>query len=270
MPQTTTAPSFTDLLRSAITEPGHVSAAYFAFHNYSLGNQLLALFQCHARGIPTGPIATFPRWKELRRYVRKGEKAIELCMPVTCKRTTTNDETGESDDATFTRFVLRRNWFVLAQTDGEPYLPPAPPAWDKTRALAALDITETPFDLMDGNCQGYARGRSIAVSPIAVSPFKTLIHEAAHVLHGHTTEARMQDSDITPRDLREVEAEAVAYILIATLTPNDAETLSASRGYLQHWMQDRDAIPEASARKIFKVADQILRAGRESAEGQAR
>jgi hypothetical protein len=32
------------------------------------------------------PIASFNRWKELGRHVKRGEKAITLCMPVTCKR----------------------------------------------------------------------------------------------------------------------------------------------------------------------------------------
>jgi hypothetical protein len=35
-----------------------------------------------------------------------------------------------------------------------------------------------------------------------------------------------------------------------------------SRGYIQHWNQDGQPIPERSAAKIFKTADQILRAGR--------
>ena len=29
---------FADLLRSAVTEPGIISTAYTAFHNYSIGN----------------------------------------------------------------------------------------------------------------------------------------------------------------------------------------------------------------------------------------
>jgi len=40
-------------------------------------------------------------------------------------------------------FVWKPNWFVLAQTDGEPVPMTEIPAWDKTRALAALNITET-------------------------------------------------------------------------------------------------------------------------------
>jgi antirestriction protein ArdC len=219
------------------------------------------LGQCHARGIALGPIATFPRWKGLGRYVRKGEKAIELCQPVTCKRTIENTETGEQDEATLTRFVYRRNWFVLAQTDGQPYAPPAVPGWDQTRALAALEITETPFELADGNCQGYARARSIAVSPIAALPFKTTIHEIAHIVLGHTAEGELQDDERTPRNLREVEAEATALLICAALNQPGVD---CCRGYIQHWY-DGHEIPEANARRILKAADQILRAGRENA-----
>src|SRR5687768_5299445 len=99
-PTTTTQPTqpdFATLLQQATTEPGQLSAAYFAFHGYSLGNILLALFQCHARGIPLGPIACFNRWKELGRHVRRGERAIELCMPVQRKRTTKGtDDAGNA------------------------------------------------------------------------------------------------------------------------------------------------------------------------------
>ena len=57
--------TFSDLLQQAVTEPGTISAAYSAFHQYSVGNQLLALGQCMARGIQPGPMATFPKWKDL-------------------------------------------------------------------------------------------------------------------------------------------------------------------------------------------------------------
>ena len=55
--------SFADLLQSAVSEPGSISQAYQQFHTYSLGNQLLAMFQCHERNITPGPINTFPGWK---------------------------------------------------------------------------------------------------------------------------------------------------------------------------------------------------------------
>src|SRR5258707_6650837 len=73
--------SFTDLLRSAVSDPGVLSAAYRQFHNYSLGNQLLAWSQCLACGMQPGPLATYPRWRELRRQVRPGGKANPLFLP---------------------------------------------------------------------------------------------------------------------------------------------------------------------------------------------
>src|SRR5688572_3964043 len=181
----TAAPlSFTQLLEQAVNEPGFISSAYTAFHNYSLGTQLLALAQCLQRGIQPGPIATFPRWKELGRFVRKGEKAITLCRPVTVKRTTATDDSSE-ETTTATWVVYRANWFVLAQTEGQALTDQPTAAWDKDRALSGLDVQEVPFDAMNGNCLGFARGRSIAVNPVNPLPWKTRSHELAHVLLGH-------------------------------------------------------------------------------------
>ena len=70
-----TPKAFADLLQSAVQEPGILSRAYSQFHSYSLGNQLLAMVQCHEREVEPGPMATYPRWQELGRQVRKGEKA---------------------------------------------------------------------------------------------------------------------------------------------------------------------------------------------------
>ena len=259
----TSAPAtFAALLESAVNEPGILSSAYCAFHNYSIGNQLLAWSQCMARGIQPGPIGTFQRWKELGRYVRKGEKAIELCMPVMCKRTVDRtDESGNptTDEAAFTRFIYRRNWFVLAQTDGQP-LPEAPtPTWDRAKALQSLDVTEVTFDALNGNVMGFARGRSIAISPVNPMPHKTTFHELGHVLLGHTTEGEQNDGELTPRNLRECEAEAVALLCCAALGLPGVE---CSRGYIQNWWGQGNPIPERSAQRILKAADQILKAGR--------
>ena len=258
----TLAPAaFADLLQRAVTEPGIISKAYTAFHGYSIGNQLLALVQCAERGIDPGPISTFQGWKDQGRWVRRGERAVVLCMPVTSKRKV-EQEDGSEGELTFTRFVYASRWFVLSQTQGEPVDPQRIAAWDQAKALQSLGITEEPFTMTNGNCQGYARGRSIAVSPIAELPVKTWLHEAAHVVLGHTVEAEsgLTDSDMTPRSLREVEAEAVALVCLEALGLPGAEH---SRGYIQHWNAHRGAkaIPERSAQRIFKAADLLLKAG---------
>jgi hypothetical protein len=192
---------FRQLLEEAVTKPGSMLRAYSLFWNYSLGNQLLALFQAHKRGISLGPIASFNRWKELGRHVKRGEKAIELCMPVTVRRTVTEKSTDGTDTETeiaFKRFVYKRNWFMLSQTDGAEYQIPAIPAWHRARALQALNVEEMPFEMLNGNCQGYAKGRQIALNPLAQLPAKTTFHELAHIELGHTSEA-VHDSETLPR-----------------------------------------------------------------------
>jgi N-terminal domain of anti-restriction factor ArdC len=139
---------FRQLLEEAVTKPGTLMKAYSLFSNCSLGNQILALIQANRRNIPLGPIASFNRWKDIGRYVKHGEKAIELCMPITMKRTVTDqgaDGNESETEITFKRFVFRRNWFMLSQTDGAAYRIPAIPAWDRARALATLNVQEIPF-----------------------------------------------------------------------------------------------------------------------------
>jgi antirestriction protein ArdC len=252
--------SFAELLQQAVNEPGVLSRAYSAFHAYSIGNQLLAWFQCLERGLQPGPMATFPRWKELGRYVRRGEKAIVLCQPVSVKRSIERED-GTKEDVSFTKFVYRPHWFVLSQTDGKD-LPSEPiPSWDRAKALATLAITEVPFDLMDGNVMGFARRREIAISILNPMPHKTTFHELAHVLLGHTVEGEQADGELTPRNLRECEAEAVALLCCATLGLPGVEF---SRGYIQTWWGIGNPIPERSAQRVLKVADQILKAGARS------
>ena len=257
------------------------TTAYSRFWNYSVGNQLLAFWQCLDRKLEPGPIHTFMGWKELGRHVKKGEKAITLCMPVSVKRRrqdSSADPSPHQVDAakqqatgvatvvsnsqgaeTVTVFTYKSHWFVLSQTDGEAYIPTALPDWSEDRALEMLKVTREAFSHMDGNCQGYASRRTVAVSPIAALPHKTLMHEIAHVVLGHTTEdpGLLDDHERTPRSLREAEAESVALIVCESLNLAGADF---SRGYIQHWLAGQ-AIPERSAQRIFRAADQILKAG---------
>ena len=248
--------NFSQLLQDAVNQPGIISKCYSTFHGYSIGNQLLAWSQCVSREIPIGPIASFNAWKKLGRSVSKGQKAIALVMPVTI---TKKDAAGEKTGEVFSMFTMRNNWFVLGQTEGDEYVNEVvTPAWDKAAALAKLDISEVAFDYPNGNCQGYASGRTIAINPVAVLPHKTRFHELAHVVLGHTTDEVMSDSEVTPRDIREVEAEGVAYILCSVL---DLPGLQESRGYIQNWLQGAE-VTDKSAQRIFSAANKILEAGK--------
>jgi hypothetical protein len=274
-------PDWAKLLIDAVNQPGVISAAYSRFWNYSVGNQILAMIQCLMRGIEPGPIHTFKGWSDIGRQVKKGERAITLCMPVKIKRKKskeapdlrsvrvgdgaerqTNAPDGVTDNAdgtiNMTVFTYKPHWFVLSQTSGDPYQPQELPEWSEACALHTLIIDRVPFDYPSGNCQGYASGRKVSISPIAALPHKTLFHELAHILLGHTEEnATLDDHDRTPINLREVEAEAVALICCESLgLPGIAEC----RGYIQGWL-GKEAISDRSAQRIFKAADSILKAG---------
>lgn len=243
------------MLTDAVTQPGIISKCYSTFHGYSIGNQMLAWSQCMARQIELGPIATFKKWQELGRQVKKGEKALQLVMPVTISK---KDGAGEKTGESFQWFTLKNNWFTLAQTEGADFVNESVnPAWDKCKALETLQITEIKFDSPNGNSQGYAIGKNIAINPVAVLPHKTRFHELAHVVLGHTLESTMSDDDRTPKDIREVEAESVSYILCSLL---DLPGLIESRGYIQSWLAGAE-ISDKSAQRIFSAADKILKAG---------
>jgi len=245
---------WSELLAQAVSQPGLILKAYSAFWGYSLGNQMAALLQCRLRGIEPGPIDTYRGWLNKGRQVRKSEKAIWLCMPLTRKKA--NDETGE-EDLYISAFVWKPRWFVLSQTDGEPVPMPEMPEWNKERALTALGIEEIPFTHTNGNTQGFSRGNKIAISPLAALPHKTLFHELAHSIL-HASEAEIIDSERTPKSLREVEAESVAMLVCESLGLSCAEY---ARGYIQGWLEG-ESTPEKSAQRIFGAADRILRAGR--------
>ena len=262
--QSADIPKWAALLVEAVNKPGLIMEAYSAFHNYSIGNQILALVQCHLRGLQPGPINTFPKWQTLGRVVKRGERALTLCMPITRKQR----EEESDEEHTFTSFAYKPRWFVVSQTQGRELEPTTIPEWDSEEAIAALSIERVAFDKTDGNCQGFARKRQIAINPVAQLPYKTLFHELAHVILGHTTEADFADTETTPRNLREVEAEAVALLCCESL---GLEGTDYCRGYIQNWLYqgvgfNADAIPEKSAQKIFRSADQIIRAGRPTRE----
>jgi antirestriction protein ArdC len=258
-PDAPETPKWADLLERAVKEPGVIASCYSRFWNYSVGNMLLAWCQCLDRQIELGPLNTYRGWAGLGRQVKRGEKALTLCMPLTFKRDTgERDENDQQIVQKVARFMFKSRWFVLAQTEGDDsYQVPEVPGWDLELALANLGIGRIPFTALSGNTQGYAREGKIAISPLAENPVKTTVHEMAHVLL-HLSEEMHESGGSLPRNVKEVEAEATALLVVATLGLPGVEQC---RGYVQFWV-DSEGIAEESARRIMGAADKILKAGR--------
>lgn len=82
------------LLDEAVSKPDYIHQAYSRFYSYSLGNQLLALFQCFERGIQPGPLASFRSGKNWAGMLRRARRQLRcVChsrvrAPVRLRKTT--------------------------------------------------------------------------------------------------------------------------------------------------------------------------------------
>lgn len=248
----TTPPEWHDLLKAALEMPGQAGNTYNRFRRFSIGNQVLLMIQ----GL-FEPVNTYKGWTALGRQVRKGSKAKSIYVPMFRKK---EDKDGEEHQF-LSGFKLVPSMFGVSETDGDDLPPYEPPTWSKERALAKLKITEVPFELLDGNVQGYSAGREVAINPVAVYPFKTLMHELGHIVAGHTSEDHMIEYG-THRGLKEFEAEASAYLILNELGALEQFNAAESRDYIQTWLAHDGAGPdEKSIRHVFSTADKILRAG---------
>ncbi len=248
---------YTDLFKTALEGEGKLLKGFSSFHKYSFGNQMLAMWQMKGRGIDISPINTFKGWQKLGRQVQRGQKAIALCMPVSFKK-----DKGTANEREAMAFVYKNNWFAMSQTEGED-VTFFNPNFDFDRALSELNIVREEFKLIDGNVQGYAKvgtERILAINPVAERPEGTLIHEIAHILLGHCTgDTEFVDSVTMENNLQEVEAEGVALCVSLALGIQGTEF---SVGYIRNWWKGSE-IPADSIKKIFRVTNEILKAGQE-------
>lgn len=256
----TEVPKWSKLLDEALTMPGSMSSVYSRFYNYSINNQILLWMQ----GVME-PVATFNRWKEMERYVKKGSKAKAILRPIIVTLKDDLDEEGKPKQ--ILKFKLVNALFTVSDTIGEELPPYVPPEWDETRALSELEIAKVPFDMLDGNVQGYSYERKVAINPVAGYPLKTMFHELGHIILGHTAPDQAEDY-AHHRGIKEFQAEAVAYLCMNDVGATEHMDAAGSRGYIQHWLGDQDP-PDSAIRAVFKAVDTILRAGRAQQEHQA-
>lgn len=252
--QTTQEVDWTEMLTTALSVPGSTHGEYSRFYNYSFGNIVLL----YAQGVEPQPVATYKRWQELGRQVVRGAKARAILRPITIRSKTETDDEG--NPKTFTKFKMVNCIFPLSDTKGDELPPFEHPTWNEDEALRNLDIQRVPFRHFDGNAHGYSEGRNVAVSPVATHPTKTLLHEMAHIVGGHTSPERAPDYR-RHRGLMEFEAEAPAYLVSKELGIDSEREDSSSRAYLQGWLRGV-LLEDANVRTVFKTTDTILRAGR--------
>ena len=196
-------------------------------------------------------VAGFHAWKGVRRFVRHGEQGIAILAPVVRRRRESQDEDERAVVAFRAAYV-----FDVSKTEGEPLPEASQPAGDPgsslmciRAAIASRHITLEYADGLGGALGLSSGGRIRVLTGLApASEFLVLAHEFAHELLHHGSER--PDS----RDTRELEAEAVAFVVSAAA---GLEALAATVDYVQLYRGDRDALA-TSLERIQRTAATIL------------
>ena len=228
------------------------------FHNYSFGNILQI-----ARQRPTATrVAGFGTWKELGRFVKRGEKGIQILAPVVGYRRRKDNTEEESDGKPQRVLIGFRAVYVwdYAQTDGAD-LPEfehrvtgeVGEHRDRLINFLAQQNIALEFNEKIAPALGVSYGGKIALLPgqSKAEEFVSLVHETAHELL-HKAERRT----MTTQTVRETEAEAVAFIVGQAV---GLEMGSASSDYIQMYAGNAALLAE-SLEVIQHTASTILRA----------
>ena len=225
------------------------------FYDYSLGNTILIAMQ-----MPTAThVASFRSWKrDFNRYVRKGERGIEILVPMLVK-----DRDEEEQDEERRRLVGFRvgHVFDVSQTDGEP-LPTLvdevaggveryAAVMEAVRAVSAYPV-ELVADLPEGTKGYFRRGELIAIREGMGEgqTVKTALHELAH--------SRLHDGDpegMPDRAMREVQAESVAYAVSAAL---GLDTSGYSFGYVASWAVGKTDVEMRACLQVVRDAAKAM------------
>lgn len=266
MNNSTVTVDYTDLVKSALNDKGSISKCYTLFRDYSLLNTYYVARQQLKRFGEVNPIKGFRAWNDLNRKVKKGEKALEVLFPVFGSFPKRDENGEEMKDASGKKimikyvkgFVPKHIHFAYNQTEIMDKAKAdkikemnKPIEFDLCKVVNALGIELIKYDMLDGNCQGYARPdkKQLAINPVAEDPTKTAVHEIAHILLEH----HKGDLD---RATKEVQAELVTYMVMSMLGASDL-SLEHSRGYIQHWLQDNELTQDVS-KKAMNIASRIL------------
>jgi antirestriction protein ArdC len=244
---------------------------------YSVNNQILIMMQ--------KPDATmcqsFTNWKEVNRFVRKGEKGIRILAPAPYKMQKEQDKTDSSGKTILDRdgepvketvevtinAFKPVSTFDISQTDGDPV--PTPGVEELTGSvegyetlLAAIkEVVPVPisFEQIDSGAKGFyhlEENRIVVQEGMSeAQTVKTLLHEASHQAL-HSREAMDASSEKKSKNQKETEAESVAYVVCQHY---GIDTSEYSFPYVATWSADKE-VPElkASLDTIRRTASELI------------
>ena len=230
------------------------------FHNYSFNNTLLIAMQRPDATL----VAGYNAWKnKFNRYVKKGEKGIQIIVPAPVKEReerekidkdtglTVLNESGEPEIEVVERVIPRfrvTTVFDYAQTDGEP-LPTlevnelTARVKDYTLLKEAIEqVSPVPirFREIEGNAKGYYSHMDKEICVRAdmgeSQTIKTMIHEVAHAML-HDSDQMKQRGEEKDQLTKETEAESIAFTVCSAL---GIDTSDYSFPYVASWASGKE------------------------------
>ena len=231
---------------------------------YSVNNQILIMLQ--------RPDATmcqsFTNWKEMNRFVRKGEKGIRILAPAPYKMQKEQDKTDasgrpildkdgepvkETVEVTINAFKPVST-FDISQTEGDPV--PTVGVAELTGSVegyealleAIKEVVPVPisFEQIDSGAKGFyhlEENRIVVQDGMSeAQTVKTLLHEASHQAL-HSREAMQASGEQKSKNQKETEAESVAYVVCQHY---GIDTSDYSFAYVATWSADKE-VPELKA-----------------------
>lgn len=246
-----------DFIPKLVVSPDEIDqylSGFEGFYQYSLLNQCIAAYEYYATtGRQAEMFATYKRWKDHDRFVKKGERGVHMIRPVRYTVEIEDDEGNvtEEEKLTFKPFVV----FDIQSTGGKPL---QRDNLIKGKSLMSYEeikeIVEKEFKVISSPLEiekGATNGEWIRISDKSSENYKisTIIHEVAHNKLGHF------DRDIE-KHRAELEAECCAY-LVTTLLGLDNQK---SRLYIANWNPDdaQEAVKDR-ATLILKTAEDIYK-----------
>jgi hypothetical protein len=228
--------------------------------NYSYGNICLLLAQKPDISL----VASSKVWHQLGRHPKKDEHALRVLGPIRRWVDVTDPDTGQKSREYKIVSYKRVPTFDVSQTDGRP-LPDFGPkvlAGDVPAAVynAVIGLAHEAGWIVQEGPTGHAFGlahpesNTITIRP-GLEPLqglKTLTHELAHVLHGHTDD---MVAYVLHRGIKEIEAESTAYVVMASA---GLDTSSYSFPYLVSWGGNDPRVLARTADSSVRVAQQII------------
>ena len=230
------------------------------FHNYSFNNTLLIAMQRPDATL----VAGYNAWKnKFNRYVKKGEKGIQIIAPAPVKEReerekidkdtglTVLNENGEPEIEVVERVIPRfrvTTVFDYAQTDGEP-LPTlevnelTARVKDYTLLKEAIEqVSPVPirFGEIEGSAKGYYSHMDKEICVRAdmgeSQTIKTMIHEVAHAML-HDSDQMKQRGEEKDQLTKETEAESIAFTVCSVL---GIDTSDYSFPYVASWASGKE------------------------------